>query len=96
MDNKTIRELNDKLRHNIFSPNKYGKVVLTNGVSDLSKEDLFELLCRVRDFNDFNEGNDPYQEHDFGRVDFKGVKYFFKIDYYPHCHILTVMLAEEY
>jgi hypothetical protein len=30
----------------------------------------------VRKFDDFNEGNDPCQEHDFGRLDWYGDKVF--------------------
>ena len=36
----------------------------------------------VQNFNDFNEGNDPYKEHDFGSFDYNGNKIFWKIDYY--------------
>ena len=59
----------------------------------------------------FNSGNDPYGEHDFGSVDIKGKRVFFKIDYYDRdlCfaspdpanqkitrRVMTIMLAEEY
>lgn len=43
---------------------------------------------RVRTFSEFNEGNDPYGEHDFGVVDLAaystevGHRVFWKIDYY--------------
>ena len=40
---------------------------------------LFRL---VRVFDEFTEDNDPWKEHDFGSVKFKGGKYFWKIDYY--------------
>ncbi|MDR1026976.1 MAG: DUF3768 domain-containing protein [Rickettsiales bacterium] len=111
MNTAKIRELNDKLRHNLFSPNGHGKVILTASVSAMPHQDLFALLCLVGCFEDFNESNDPYQEHEFGALDFKKTRYFFKIDYYAPdllsgsidpsdpkqtCRVLTIMRAEEY
>jgi hypothetical protein len=96
-----ISMLNDKFRKSGLG------VSLTCGVQAVS--DLPGLLKAVRDFDDFNEDNDPYGEHDFGRLDWRGDKIFWKIDYYDEtftnwadpltkeCHrVMTVMLAEEY
>lgn len=68
-----------------------------------------EVVSRVRSFNEFDEDNDPYGEHDFGSFVLDGRKLFWKIDYYDqnktgYCdplridcqRVLTVMLAEEY
>jgi len=108
---KKICALNDTLRRNLFSPNVPGEVILTAGVSALLDSDRFSLLDEVRCFEDFNEDNDPYGEHDFGRIDFKGERFFFKIDYYaPDMRhgsktpagpkrtrrVLTIMRADEY
>lgn len=93
--------LNDQFR-------KSGRgVVLTGGVQ--SVKDLPGLLQAIKDFNSFNPDNDPWGEHDFGRLSWNGDKVFWKIDYYNEsytewedpllgsCHrVLTVMLAEEY
>ncbi|HEY5138130.1 MAG TPA: DUF3768 domain-containing protein, partial [Methylococcales bacterium] len=64
-----------------------------------------------RNFEDFNQGNDPHGEHDFGSFVESGVKYFWKIDYYDLARdyhspnpadpavtrrILTLMCADEY
>lgn len=106
-----ICTLNDTMRRNIFNPTALGDVVLTAGVSALRDEDRFALLDEVRCFEDFSEENDPHAEHDFGAINFKGNRYFWKIDYYdtnleffsqdpanPKLtrRILTIMLAAEY
>ena len=59
----------------------------------------------------FDSDNDPYGEHDFGAVEVKGRRVFFKIDFYDLdlCfaspdpadqkitrRAMTIMLAEEY
>ncbi|MCT4575112.1 MAG: DUF3768 domain-containing protein [Alphaproteobacteria bacterium] len=100
-------KLNDLLRKQGIG----GKIVYTRGVSALNKEDVFKLYTLIRNFNDFNESNDPYQEHDFGAVDFKREKYYWKIDYYnleEQAHsqdpsnpnitsrVLTIMRSDEY
>lgn len=105
-----IAELNDKLRKNIFNPGK-NKVVITSGVATLSLIDRMNLLKKIIDFNDFNKANDTYKEHDFGRIEHKGINYFFKIDYYDNdliygsedasneditTRVLTIMCTDEY
>jgi hypothetical protein len=62
-------------------------------------------------FKDFNEGNDPYGEHDFGAIEQDGVTYYWKIDYYDSdlvrgsddpsdekktVRALTLLMADEY
>ena len=100
-----IAFLNDEARQDLSNYH------LTEGVRANDKEDLMLLLDEVKNFNDFTEDNDPYGEHDFGSIQFKGEKYFFKIDYYDEelingssnpadpsitRRVITVMLAEEY
>ncbi|MBL8122430.1 DUF3768 domain-containing protein [Candidatus Saccharibacteria bacterium] len=65
---------NDRFRRSGFG------VTVTPGVQAL--EDLVGLIDEVRRFNDFNEDNDPYGEHDFGTVYWLGEKVFWKISYY--------------
>lgn len=80
----------------------------TDGVRD-GAMDLIGLSRAVEDFNRFTEDNDPYGEHDFGKLTWYEQTVFWKIDYYdqelqhwcdplsPDCNrVLTVMLAEEY
>ena len=105
-----IAELNDKLRRNIFNPGK-DKVILTQGVSFLPFDEQLRILLKVKLFNNFNEGNDPYFQHDFGMIEHSDLKYFFKIDYYSNSmdagsddasnpditiRVLTIMRADEY
>jgi len=101
MDNaKEIAKLNDAYR-------RQGRVVLTQGV--IALDDVLGLLAAVRSFDTFTEDNDPYHEHDFGSLVWKGEKIFWKFSYYdenlkywedplsPKCRrILTIMLASEY
>ena len=102
-----IRALNDHLRRTFTG----GHIVVTAGVQALPDDQKARVLQAVREFSDFDEGNDPYHEHDFGSVSVEGVELFFKHDYYDldmtlHSpdpadpdktrRVLTVMLASEY
>ena len=79
-------------------------LVQTQSVCALSDEDQSRLREAVETFDDFNEDNDPYGEHDFGKIVQDGVNYFWKIDdygpeyieYAPRRYILTLMRADEY
>jgi len=75
-----IRALNDKFRQTF--DNKIGKVIITHGVGCLNINQLQQLIQAVKQFNDFNEDNDPWQEHDMGRIELFDEKFFFKIDYF--------------
>jgi hypothetical protein len=96
-----IAALNDTFRKGGFG------VIVTSGVKEL--EDLPGLLKAVRLYDRFSEDNDPYGEHDFGSLMWRGEKVFWKVDYYDRqlkygefplsrkCRrVLTVMLASEY
>lgn len=69
------------------------------------------LLVAVQAFDAFDEGNDPWGEHDFGALEIDDERVFFKIDYYDltramHSEdptdptkterVMTIMLATEY
>jgi hypothetical protein len=100
-----IAALNDshrKGRHGVF---------LTASIAELPTSVVSALIGAVVAFNEFDSGNNPYGEHDFGAVTVLGEKYFWKIDYYDirmECHspdasddmvtrrVLTVMRADEY
>ena len=77
-----IAMLNDNFRKTFTG----GQVLLTAGIDSMSMDDKANILSKVRNFDNFNEDNDPYGEHDFGAFDYKGNKIFFKIDYYDLNH----------
>jgi len=89
------------MRKNIMLPHRDDRVVLTQGIDALGPLFVTEAVVTVRDFKDFNEGNDPYGEHDFGSFELStGDKCFWKIDDYNGQEglrlVLTIMLADEY
>jgi len=102
-----IRELNDAFRTTFVG----GKVMMTPGVAAMPADQLANALSAVRRFKDFDEGNDPHGEHDFGSFDLAGEKFFWKIDAYDAdmqfgsddaadeaktTRVLTIMFASEY
>lgn len=106
-DNETaiISQLNDGLRQYGTG----GKVMLSHGITSLHPLDQINIISKVRTTNDF--GDDPYNEHDFGKIVVGGQAIFWKIDYYDtemECgsenpadvsvttRLLTIMLADEY
>ncbi len=105
-----IRTLNDHVRRSLYSLAN-DQCVITPMVAALSDADRFELLSEIQCFEDFNEDNDPHEEHDFGRISFRGQFYFWKIDCYDNNlefespdssnpnrtkRVLTIMHASEY
>ena len=101
-----VKTLNDKFRKTLLG----GKVMLTRGVFSKGQKAINEILDSVKTFNDFNHGNDPYNEHDYGSFLYDGEKIMWKIDYYDRdlrccsddpaditktIRVMTVMLAEE-
>ena len=103
----SIAKLNDAFRANPI----LGTTILTSGIRNNSSEDIVCIMNEVRNFNDFDEDNNPHGERDFGTFNFKGKKIFWKIDYYDRNfefaspdvadasitnRVLTVMYADEY
>ena len=101
------RILNDRLRNFQIG----GELVLTQHVALMSQDSRSLLLNKLQTFDSFNEGNDPYGEHDFGCIEMEGERFFFKIDYYDPtynyrsedpsdehktCRVLTLMHSSEY
>ena len=83
----------------------------TCGVNQLSEETRIELFRSVQHFDNFVQDNDPYGEHDFGKVVVGGQDFFWKIDLHEELpvkrfndnfsepvftRVLTIMLASEY
>lgn len=102
-----IRALNDALRRKCDG----GRIVITSGVTALPEEVMLRIFGAIADFDAFDDGNDPYSEHDFGSVTDGTLTVFFKIDYYDTdltmhspdpadpavtTRVLTIMLADEW
>lgn len=102
-----IRQLNDRLR----MTGEGGTIVQTQGFAALDPQIHEEFIRKVRTFEDFDFGDDPYGQHDFGHVKIGTLKVFWKIDYldlsnqyaseYPENdkitnRVMTFMLASEY
>lgn len=86
MDDKNltslIREKNDWIRRQLPNLPKPHRLSLSHDVGELADEEIRELLGLVKDFKSFAEENDPWSEHDFGKVEYKGDAYYWKFDYY--------------
>lgn len=102
-----IATLNDAFRRS----GQGGIVVATPGIRALPQNDQREIINLVQTFNTFSNDNDPYNEHDMGRVEHNGHSAFWKIDYYnPDMihgsedpsdpeqtkRVMTIMLTNEY
>lgn len=102
-----IRQLNDQFRRTLVG----GRLVITPGIRALAPQTMPLLLARLRQFDAFDEGNDPYGEHDFGGFEHDGNEFLWKIDYYDPTltrhsddptdpsvtlRVLTLMVADEY
>ena len=105
--NERVRALNDQLR----KTGAGGQVLITRGIQAFGPERLAAIVLAVRIFDEFNEDNDPYGEHDFALLEVDGASVIFKIDYYDldlAClspdpsdptvtrRVMTILLSEEY
>ena len=72
----TIAALNDRFRQTYWG----GQVLVTDEVSALSELTRIELFRSVQLYDNFVQDNDPYGEHDFGKVVIDGQDFFWKID----------------
>jgi hypothetical protein len=106
-DAAKIAALNDLARRSLMDC----RVVVTQGIQMLGDVATAEILAAVHSFDAFTEDNDPYAEHDFGKITYAGFDVFWKWDYYDldfsmhspdptdttvTARVLTIMLAEEY
>lgn len=102
-----IATLNDRARQTFMDC----RVVITPGIQSLGDVATADILQAVQSFDAFTADNDPYAEHDFGKINYAGVDVFWKWDYYDldfamhspdptdiavTARVLTIMLAEEY
>ena len=104
---RAIAQLNDRARRSF----EECRVLITRGISALEPAVIGQVLSAVQRFNRFDARNDPYGEHDFGRISVAGHEVFWKMEYYDldlqmasldpadpriTARVLTIMLAEEY
>lgn len=77
----------------------------------MGEQAVQEIIAKITAFDAFSVDNDPWQEHDFGKIIHDGETVLFKIDYYDRAmkygspdpsdpkvttRVMTVMTAEEY
>lgn len=90
----------DALRKSIPKITEPNLLVLTCGVAGLGAVLVTEILEKIRNFDKFETGDDPYKEHDFGAIEHDGETVFWKIEDYDGTDgfqlVMTVMLGEEY
>ena len=60
-----IAELNDRCRQYLGAS---GRLVVSSGIASLDPDKQRRILMRVQNHRRFDEGNDPYGEHDFGAL----------------------------
>ena len=83
-----VRELNDKLR--IFGDQSIGKICMTQSIHALGPN-VVKLINIIRQFDNFsNDKDDPWNEHDFGKVSYENRDVFWKIDYFNHDYTMGV------
>ncbi len=96
--------LNDTFRKSLGMTGA-GRVVMTSGVDALPTDIKAKVFMAVRNFDNFDDGDDPYGEHDFGVIELADQpKIYWKIDYYDANfefggdvnRLLTILLASEY
>ena len=102
-----IAALNDAFRAGRLS----GHMHITRGVAEKGAQFIHQALRAVLNYRDFDQGNDPWSERDFGALNIKGERLFWKIDYYDPtlrygsddpadatrtARVITIMLASEY
>lgn len=99
MNKTSIATKNDNFRKTFLG----GKVFLTPGVIESKSKE--KVINAVKEFEDFNEDNDPYGERDCAIFKVGGEDFMFKIDYYDSNYecfqedgnrVLTIMRADEY
>lgn len=102
-----IRNLNDAFR----KTGRGGRIMLTQGIQAMGEQAVQEIIAKIAVFDAFTVDNDPWNEHDFGKIVHNGQKILFKLDYYDKAmkfaspdpsdpavttRVMTVMTAEEY
>lgn len=90
---KKIAGLNDLARKYLCPP--HCRPVMTGWVAALPATERAAILQKVRSYNHFPKGDDPYGERDFGAFNHNGKKIFWKIDYYDKAPIEIMERCSE-
>jgi hypothetical protein len=105
---KKIAALNDLCR---TAMGVAGRLYQSAGICAMSDADQSAIRELVETFDAFEPDNDPHGERDFGAIEYRGDRIFWKIDYYDRAmecgsedpsdpaqttRVLTIMLASEY
>jgi len=112
MPRTKLQKQNDIFRKKVIEyPQDDGQCVVGAALMDLEDEKMNRILKSVKEFSDFGEDNDPWDEHDMGIVELSDIpKIMWKIDYYADksctfgaeepekdCYrILTIIFASDY
>lgn len=75
---RIIRALNNHCRATFTGC----QIMMTAAVAALDADTRCKVLEAVRDFDAFDEGNDPHNEADMAFFEVDGERYFWKFDYY--------------
>ncbi len=102
-----IRDLNDQFR----KTGRGGRIMLTQGIQALGQHVVMEIMAKIRAFDKFTKDNDPYGEHDIGKIVRGHETVFWNLSYCDKAmefgspdpsdpvvttRVMTVMTAEEY
>jgi hypothetical protein len=109
--NEVLKRLKIKQQNDLARRRLACRTVMTCGIAALSPDDQLNIVNQVRNFDQFNQDNDPHGEHDFGSFKYGKEKIFWKFDYYDKSleygsedpsdpaqttRVLTTMFAHEY
>lgn len=91
---------NDEIRRQgLFGPDQASPLMVTPGVADLGEDALEELVLAFMRFDNFDSGDDPYGNRDFGALKAGDTTVWFKIDPKkdaPDDRVVTFLLPDEH
>jgi hypothetical protein len=88
-----IRTLNDLFRSKGVG---IGRTMMTSSIVALGADFQLAARLKVRTYTDFNNGNDPHGEHDFGAFELQGHKVFWKIELYERELVKQTLTGTPY
>ncbi|EPX76797.1 DUF3768 domain-containing protein [Salipiger mucosus] len=61
-------------------PDQVAELIGTVGIEALGQDAVNDLIRQLMAFEDFEEGNDPYGDRDFGKLEYDGKTVIFRIE----------------